>query len=116
MACHALVQNRYPCNKGEKRESGGEACISALCFVFRMERKTTGTFLMRRFLICLILLLIALPVQAQDNTGYAEAERRIAEAKVAGASELDLSNLALDSLPDDIGKLTHLQRIYAYNT
>ena len=43
--------------------------------------------------------------------GYREAERRIEEALQEGATELDLSNLALTEVPESIGQLTQLEKL-----
>ena len=47
---------------------------------------------------------------ARDE-GYLEAERRIEEARQAGATELDLRDLKLTEVPDSIGQLTNLQKL-----
>jgi Leucine-rich repeat (LRR) protein len=71
----------------------------------------------KRLLWSLIfLLLCAMPTMAQDaEAGYQEALRLIEEARVTGATELDLSNMWLSTLPPEIGLLTHLQVLYAFN-
>ncbi|MFG6101585.1 COR domain-containing protein [Leptothoe sp. EHU-05/26/07-4] len=43
--------------------------------------------------------------------GYREAERRIEVARQEGATELDLSNLALTEVPESIGQLTQLDKL-----
>ena len=40
---------------------------------------------------------------------YKRVERDIAEAKASGARELHLSHLAIERLPDSLGRLTDLQ-------
>ena len=47
--------------------------------------------------------------------GLAEAERRVAEAKGAGETELNLSDLDLKVLPESVCRLTHLRFLYANN-
>ena len=42
---------------------------------------------------------------------YREAERRIEVARQEGATELDLSNLALTEVPEAIGQLTQLEKL-----
>lgn len=42
---------------------------------------------------------------------YREAERRIEVARQEGATELDLSNLALTEVPEAIGQLTQLEEL-----
>jgi Leucine-rich repeat (LRR) protein len=48
---------------------------------------------------------------ARDEA-YREAERRIEAARQTGATELDLRNLKLTEVPESIGQLTHLQKLY----
>ena len=49
------------------------------------------------------------------DDGYFEALKRIREAKKSKAKELDLSGLKLTQLPDDIGQLIDLRKLYLYN-
>src|SRR5215510_11686565 len=69
---------------------------------------------MRRLLcfsfICALLLLV-IPLQAQD---YATALQRIEEARLSGATSLDLSNSYLSQLPPEIGALTNLRHLELY--
>ena len=53
-------------------------------------------------------------MSAKEVAAYAEARRRSDECKESGATELDLSNLGLTSLPPEIGQLTALTRLFAY--
>jgi Leucine-rich repeat (LRR) protein len=46
---------------------------------------------------------------SSNKDGPAEAERRIAEAKRTGATELDLSGLDLKGLTETVGELVQLQ-------
>jgi Leucine-rich repeat (LRR) protein len=47
-----------------------------------------------------------------NKNGLAEAERRIAEAKRTGATELDLSGLDLKGLTETVGELVQLQELF----
>ena len=47
---------------------------------------------------------------ARDE-GHVEAERRIEEARQAGATELDLRGLELTEVPEAISSLTQLQSL-----
>ncbi len=47
---------------------------------------------------------------AKDKA-YREAEKKIEEAQLSGATELYLSNTELTELPESIGKLTQLQEL-----
>ncbi len=49
------------------------------------------------------------------NEKYAEALRRIEEARITGNTELDLSKLELTELPREIASLTHLIELDAYS-
>ena len=48
----------------------------------------------------------------QAAEGFAEAERRIAEALRTGATELNLSKLGLTALPESLGQLGSLEEIH----
>ena len=50
-----------------------------------------------------------------QKQGEREALRRIAEVNQTGATQLDLSNLRLTSLPEAIGNLTALQELSRSN-
>ncbi|MEM0984882.1 MAG: hypothetical protein AAGJ32_01425 [Pseudomonadota bacterium] len=50
------------------------------------------------------------------ETGYAEAQRRIAAEAVAKTGTLDISGLELETLPPEISALTHLQELRAGGT
>lgn len=45
---------------------------------------------------------------------YEEAERRIAEAKTSGATELSLRGLKIERIPGNLGILTGLQQLYLH--
>jgi hypothetical protein len=92
-------------------ENGGQAFGIRQRFAATIMVKRTGILLMKRWiLICVCLLVMAVPLRAQDD-GYAEAQRRIDEALASGATELDLSGLGLTKLPDSIGQLMNLQNL-----
>jgi hypothetical protein len=63
----------------------------------------------RKVLIFILLCLLALPLHAQEKTGYEIALERIEAARVSGATQLDLSGLGLTALPPEIGQLKNLQ-------
>jgi Leucine-rich repeat (LRR) protein len=63
---------------------------------------------LRVLLLTVLLLVGVLSANAQDD-GYAEAQRRIEEARLTGATELDLSRLGLTAIPPEIGTLSSLQ-------
>lgn len=57
--------------------------------------------------------LCVVPLAAQDaDVAYAEALRRIEEARVSGGTSLDLGNLSLTRLPPEIGQLTNLMYLF----
>jgi hypothetical protein len=59
-----------------------------------------GAIFMKRFLWLILILLCVLPIQAQDDlTPYEVALQKIEEARVSGATSLDLSGLGLAELP-----------------
>lgn len=62
---------------------------------------------------CLLLWCVSLRAQDAD-VGYQEALRRIEEARVSRAIELDLSKLSLKFLPPEIGQLGSLQKLNLY--
>jgi internalin A len=67
---------------------------------------------MRRLLaLCLVCLIVALPLHAQDDepTPYEIALQRIEEARVTGATELNLCCLGLTEIPPEIGDLQGLE-------
>lgn len=69
---------------------------------------------MRRLALLLILMLIfVLPSIAQDNeqTAYEIALERIEEARVSGATFLELGGLGLTELPPELWELTDLQTL-----
>jgi Leucine-rich repeat (LRR) protein len=69
--------------------------------------------MMRKLLSALLLFLLACSVvSAQDEpTPYEIALQRIEEARVSGATELDLSELGLTELPPEIGSLHKLESL-----
>jgi hypothetical protein len=73
-------------------------------------KRFKGT-IMRYRLLCLILLLcLTLPLQAQDDRSpYETALQRIEEARLSGATGLELIEFGLTELPPEIGQLTNLQ-------
>ncbi|MHC4118347.1 MAG: leucine-rich repeat domain-containing protein, partial [Planctomycetota bacterium] len=46
---------------------------------------------------------------AKDKA-YREAEKKIEQARLSGATELELLGMSLTSVPESVGQLTHLQR------
>jgi Leucine-rich repeat (LRR) protein len=82
------------------------------------ENKNVQETIMRHiklllFLLCFIWIL---PLQAQDNfTPYEIALQRIEEARISGATRLDLAYLGLSELPPEIGQLVNLRRLYLNN-
>jgi internalin A len=71
-------------------------------------------FVMCRWMIvCLLCLMIAVPLYAQDNTPtpYEIALQRIEEAVDWGELWLDLSSIGLTELPPEIGQLANLQTL-----
>jgi internalin A len=68
-------------------------------------------FTMSRWIaFCLLCLMIAAPLYAQDNTPtpYEIALQRIEAARERNATELDLAYLGLTELPPEIGQLSNL--------
>lgn len=59
--------------------------------------------------LCLLCLIIAIPIHAQDDSPYDIALQRIEEARISGATSLDLMGLGLTELPPEIGQLSSLQ-------
>jgi Leucine-rich repeat (LRR) protein len=70
----------------------------------------------KRLLILIgLVLLCVVPLAAQDDAGYQEALRRIEEARVSGATELNLAWTSLRALPPEISQLKNLQVLIVYN-
>jgi Leucine-rich repeat (LRR) protein len=88
----------------------------ALAVLSRQHQKETGMrgaiFMRRSIFICLYLVIFVLPLHAQDNPAYAEAERMIEENRIRGSTELSLSGQEITVLPESIGNLTHLKFLY----
>lgn len=71
---------------------------------------------MRRLIIMMCMLIVGvLPVSAQERDGYAIALERIQIARAAGATQLDLSGLGLESIPNELWELTQLQTLNLRN-
>jgi hypothetical protein len=72
---------------------------------------------MRRFAFLFILLLFVLPsfAQEEEQTPYEIALQRIEEARVSGATRLELQYLGLIELPPEIGNLVNLHVLYLNN-
>jgi Leucine Rich Repeat (LRR) protein len=69
-----------------------------------------------KLLLLLLCFIWILPLQAQDDpNAYEIALQRIEEARLSGATELDLSYLGLTEIPPEIGQLTNLQSLFLYN-
>ena len=65
---------------------------------------------MRSFSLMLLLLVLVMPGQAQDN--IANAEHLIQQAAQSGAPTLNLRDMGLTELPDSIGSLSQLKRLW----
>jgi Leucine-rich repeat (LRR) protein len=72
---------------------------------------------MRKFFSALLLFLLACGVVSAQNeqTPYEIALQRIEEARVSGATELDLGSFGLSTLPPEIGVLENLLGLHLWN-
>jgi internalin A len=64
---------------------------------------------LHHFFVLLLVCLFAVPAAAQEQTPYNIALQLIEEARVSGATELDLSDLGLTELPPELWQLNNLR-------